>query len=79
MNAMKKQWFVEERQHTRARLMKQHEKVMELEAKAGIKKDYQAVGLSLAEKSLGAAIGLGCQLASLQNHSYKTSPVLSQD
>ena len=54
--ALQKKWFAEERHHTRARLMKQHQKLIDLEEKAGIKKSYMPVGVSLAEKSLNAAV-----------------------
>ena len=43
-----KQWYVEERQETRARLMRQKERNIKAEAKSGISKSYLPVGLSLA-------------------------------
>ena len=76
--AMQKQWFIEERQSTKARLMRQKQKNIELEEKAGIKKNYQPVGVSLAENSLNAAISQRGQRASV-TASMNTSPVLSQD
>ena len=76
---MQKQWFVEERQSTKARLMRQKQKNIDLEEKAGIKKNYLPVGVSLAENSLNAAIShRGGQRASM-TASMTTSPVLSQD
>ena len=75
---MQKQWFLEERQSTKARLMRQKQKNIELEEKAGIKKDYQPVGVSLAENSLNAAISQRGRRASM-TASMATSPVLSQD
>ena len=57
ISEMKKQWFVEERQYTRDRLMRQKQKNIELEERAGVKKDYLPVGLSLAEEQAKAAVG----------------------
>ena len=45
---IKKQWFVQERQETRARLMRQKDKNIRAEMKAGIDKNYMPVGMSLA-------------------------------
>ena len=45
---IKKQWFVQERQETRARLMRQKDKNIRAEVKAGIEKNYMPVGMSLA-------------------------------
>ena len=53
---MKKRWYVEERLYTRDRLMRQKQKNIELEQRAGVKKDYQPVGLSLAGEQAKAAL-----------------------
>ena len=45
---IQKQWYVQERQESRARLMRQKEKNIQAEVKAGIGKNYIPVGLSLA-------------------------------
>ena len=45
--AIQKQWYVQERQETRARLMRQKEKNISAEAKAGVVKNYTPVGLSM--------------------------------
>lgn len=50
ISEMKKKWYVDERQYTRERLMRQKEKNIELEERSGVKKDYLPVGLSLAEE-----------------------------
>lgn len=46
--AIQKQWFAQERHETRARLMRQKEKNIQAEAKAGVIKNYVPVGLSIA-------------------------------
>ena len=48
VEAIQKQWYDQERLETRARLMRQKEKNIQTENKAGIVKDYVPVGLSLA-------------------------------
>ena len=45
--ALQKQWYVRERQETRARLMRQKEKNIQAEVKAGVVKSYTPVGLSM--------------------------------
>ena len=45
---IQQQWFAQERMETRARLMRQKEKSISQEAKAGVGKSYLPVGLSLA-------------------------------
>ena len=47
-DAIQKQWYVQERHETRARLMRQKEKNIHAEAKAGVVKNYTPVGLSMA-------------------------------
>ena len=56
--------------------MRQHQKVIDLEEKSGVKKDYLPVGLSLAEHSLNAAINQKGGRASI-NQTLSGSPVLS--
>lgn len=46
--AIQKQWFVQERLESRARLLRQKEKNISKERRAGIAKDYMPVGLTLA-------------------------------
>ena len=50
--AINKQWYVQDRLETRARLMRQKEKNIKAEEKAGIKKDYLPVGMSLADPAI---------------------------
>jgi len=45
---IQQQWFAQERMETRARLMRQKEKNISQEVKAGVGKSYLPVGLSLA-------------------------------
>ena len=46
--AIQQQWYMQERQETRQRLMRQKEKNIQIETKSGVIKDYLPVGLSLA-------------------------------
>ena len=50
--AINQQWYVQDRLETRARLMRQKEKNIKAEEKAGIKKDYLPVGMSLADPAI---------------------------
>ena len=51
--AIQKQWYVQERQETRARLMRQKEKNIQAEVKAGVVKNYTPVGLSMVAAQNG--------------------------
>ena len=52
--AIAQQWYDQERQETRARLMRQKERNIKAEVKSGISKSYLPVGLSLAvQESIG--------------------------
>ena len=51
--AIQKQWYVQERQETRARLMRQKEKNIQAEVKAGVIKNYTPVGLSMVAAQNG--------------------------
>ena len=48
VEAIQKQWYVQERHETRARLMRQKERNIKAEVRSGVTKSYLPVGLSLA-------------------------------